>query len=155
MVVLEEKGQWETAAAALDTFRGTLRFGTDTRPAWHLLVLIGCVAFFTDVLNRRLHWSPGHAFRGARASHPEKTTEPLTLERLGRLKQRKSTAREFARGSFQDSAEPFAPPLPGERPLSDKRPLSPVATTPEQAESYTERLLRAKQEAKRSTGGRS
>ncbi|WP_164103047.1 VWA domain-containing protein [Candidatus Laterigemmans baculatus] len=143
MLVMESESQWESAAGALDTFRSNLRFGIDTRPAWYILVVIGCVAFFTDVLNRRLHWNPTHAFRRAASSEAQPTAEVLTLERLQRLRQTKSAAREAVRDPWEETSAPPAAPLP-------KKSLAPVAAGPEQAESYTERLLRAKREAKRS-----
>ena len=115
----------------LNPFRSGLAAIGSIRDAWPMLVLLACCLFFADVMVRRIAPRMGWVkqFLSSAATEPESVT--ASVSRLDALRQAKSRAHASK------------PPAPMERPLAE-----PASETEEL--SYSERLLRAKQNARRS-----
>lgn len=123
--------------ATVDFFRPTLLQLRSERPAWHLLVLATSLLWLVDVANRRLAW-PELLMRGPRRSRAA-AGEP-------------HPASAFA-GQEQPSRAPTGDPLADlQRPPTSTSPtaggVDPQSPQPSPL-SYTERLRRAKEQARR------
>lgn len=116
----------------LNPYRGGLAAIGAIRDAWPMLVLLACCLFGMDVMVRRiaprLSWLPN--FLSSTAPQPDRVT--AVAERLDALRQAKSRAHRSR------SAE-----------VLDRPPVAPVVKEEENELSYSERLLRAKQNARR------
>ncbi len=157
-----------------DTFRHDLAKAVSSQNVWPWVLVVGSVLFLADVFVRRVQvsfewlapiWGAiRRRFRGGE----EPAADDSRLERLrsrksaiaGQLEERRAATR------FEPSAEemqgPAAPlPLADSELRADTRPASSPAggsrLTPAgaEAESYTSRLLKAKQQARRDTQSQS
>ncbi len=145
---------------AADPFRHDLPEATASQDVWHLLVLIGTCAFYFDVLGRRVHlgmaWvaTPAAALRDrlfGRRPAPKKTA---TMARLRQRKAQIDDQIEQQKASTRFAIDPetaldgdlLQQPAAGrDRGSAATDPDQPPALGPgEEAESYTERLLKAK-----------
>jgi hypothetical protein len=147
----------------VDTFRHNLPKARSSQDVWPLLVLLGACLFFFDVLVRRvsLSWEwarPAVNWVRQNVLNREKLEAPdERLERLRRRKQAIATNLDERRAAarFEPTPDAEAPDL--ERvveEVSGGRPTAPPvrAAAPESApsaeeESYTTRLMKAKQQA--------
>lgn len=136
------RGEASGESEAWDAFRGGLRTGADVRPVWHALVLLGCIAFFTDVLNRRVHWRPWQRSRSVAGDRQVAAADAASRAALERLKRRGEAVPRFELGE----------PSPAARERSVPANAASAAGGGEDSasESYTERLLRAKAQSQRS-----
>lgn len=151
-----------------DTFRHDLAKAVSSQNIWPWVLVIGAVLFLADVFIRRVQvsfewlapvWAAVKRRFGGGA-------EPVADDsRLERLRSRKSAIADQleerrAATRFEPSPEelrgPAGPlPLADSEPLADRRAAGPPASgsglTPAgaEAESYTSRLLKAKQQARR------
>ena len=149
----------------VNTFRRDLPKATSSQPIWYYLVLLASCLFFFDVFVRRVQvgfgWVPVLAGRawGAVFGRKEEEAPIEVIERLrsrkaevgNQVEQLRATARfepsTEAPADLQSVEELRAPPS---TPKKAERPS--LAPEPEE-ESYTERLLRAKQQAWRKKKG--
>jgi len=161
----DEMEQW----LAFDTFRHNLKKATSNQEAWHYLALLAGCLFFLDVFVRRVqvHFAwVRPALAGMGSLLRRRWPEVVQVETMDRLKSRKAevddrlqqlrdaagqeTASPAAR--FDASGQPqgatsldeIARGQPGKEP---KKPPAPslASQRPAEQETYTERLLRAKQ----------
>jgi len=145
---------------AVNTFRHDLSKAKSSQPIWFYLVLVASCLFFFDVLVRRVQvgfgWVPALAGRirdGILGRKPE-PEETEVIERLrtskaevgDRLEQLRASARFEAPADAVTDLEVIEEL---KRPAAPAKPAPPqTSLTPEpEAESYTERLLRAKKKA--------
>jgi Mg-chelatase subunit ChlD/uncharacterized membrane protein len=152
----EDSGK-NAALPKSDPFRHDLPKATSSQDVWHYLLLMASCLFFGDVFCRRVHvgfgWAPPLAGR-ARDWLLRRQPKPATPEFMQRLQSRKAevtgqidqlkAATRFEPQETPVSLEvlekPAAPIPTGETPAAPSlaEPAKP------QAESYTERLLKAK-----------
>jgi hypothetical protein len=160
----------------VDTFRGGLSPAISSQDVWPLfLVIMGCV-FFADVLVRRVtvsfSWLPPLVNR-LRARLFGRQAEEQPEERIARLRTSKAAiAEEIDERRAATRFEPVLPETssatsadellrqasggaPTTGPVRDKAPANQLTPDSPDAESYTSRLLKAKQQAKREGEGRS
>ncbi|QDU95398.1 VWA domain-containing protein [Lignipirellula cremea] len=149
----------------VDTFRRTLALAISSRGVWPFMLLIASVAFFGDVLIRRvmigfewitplLTWFRTNVLRQEAPAPPD--------ERIARLRNRKAAIAEQldqkrAAARFEpDAAQPLperdvrdALNQPGIGPADRPQPPAsgPAVTPGDQEESYTDRLKKAKKKA--------
>lgn len=146
---------------AVDTFRHDLPKATSSQDIWYYLVLVGSCLFFFDVFVRRVQvsfaWVPKLAGRLLRRQPPPE--EPETIQRLRSRKAEVGTQFEQIRASarFEASAETPTDTSVLEEPQTRPTAAGPASAAPSmtpesQAESYTERLLRAKKKARDQRG---
>jgi len=155
--IAELRDTRSTAGGPLpDPFRRDLPTSTTSREAWYLLVFFGTCVFFADVFHRRVHVDGSWAI-GAMARVRDKLLRRRTEhadDRIERLRRRKTAlndqlAAQRAAVRFEpapDAAEGAELPRQ-EKPAAGPKPEpARPAVTPEQpaADSYTERLLKAK-----------
>ncbi len=117
----------------LNPYRGGLAAIGSIRDAWPMLVLLACCLFFADVMVRRIAPRFGwfKQLLSFTAADPDSAT--ANVDRLDALRQAKNRAHA------------------GESvPAFDRSPVEPAAGEKEKELSYGERLLRAKQNARRS-----
>ncbi|NQT12532.1 MAG: hypothetical protein HQ582_07285 [Planctomycetes bacterium] len=144
---------------AVNTFRHDLSKASSSQPVWHYLVLAACCLFFCDVFVRRVQvgfgWAPPLAGRvrdGILGRKPD-TEETEMIQRLRTSKaevdDRVEQFRAGARFETASDADVDLPDVPGlKRPAGPEKSPEPPPLTPEpEEESYTDRLLRAKQRA--------
>lgn len=143
------------ALLEVDTFRRDLAPAASSRDAWPLLVLAAACVFFADVLVRRVQigwdwlgrwWA---RLRGRKAPIPaEQTLQRLRsrkAEVVSEIEKQRAAARfEPARGAPAEVAALAGPPA---RPAGPPAPAAPTLAAPSEEESYTARLLKAKQKA--------
>lgn len=141
------------ALLAIDSFRRDLPLASSSRDAWPLLVLAAACLFFADVLVRRVALGLGWARRGWARLRGRKAPAPVeaTLQRLRSRKaevvseiERQRAAARFEPGVPADLSVLGAPAAPPSAPPS---PAAPTLSTQTEEESYTARLLKAKQKA--------
>ncbi len=138
-----------------DTFRHDLAPASSSREAWPLLVLVAACVFFSDVLVRRVQLGFGWAqrawarLRGRQAPVPAEQT-------LQRLRSRKAEVaseieRQRAAARFEPApgagADLSALTEPAARPSVPPPAARPTLSGQTEDESYTARLLKAKQKA--------
>lgn len=150
----------EQDAAALDQynpFRRDLPPATSRQDVWHLLLLAAACLLFADVFVRRVSvpvdWIPrAMAALRDRLRRRETAPAPVHLDRLRQRKAEVSQAIQQRRAAFEETApgrlpEPLLPDGPTRRetpqPVAENQPA-------ESEETYTQRLLRAKKQARRS-----
>jgi len=150
---------------SIDTFRHTLAKAVSNQDIWPFLIVIGAVAFFGDVLIRRVtmgvEWLyPAWAWMRRQVFGA--TDAVVVDERLARLKSKKAEVAdeldERRAGSRFEPQPDAAPPdlavLSGDA-ASRERPPAPASDQPgmtpaeKEADTYTARLLKAKQQAKK------
>jgi hypothetical protein len=149
----------------IDTFRHTLAKAVSNQDIWPLLLVIGAVAFFGDVLIRRVtmgvEWM-NPAWAWIRRQVFGASDDAPVDERLARLKSKKAEVadelderRTSARFEPQpDAAPPDLSVLTGDA-GERERPAPPPTEQPgmtpgeREADTYTSRLLKAKQQAKK------
>jgi uncharacterized membrane protein len=146
---------------AINTFRHDLAKATSSQPVWHYLVLLGSCLFFFDVFVRRVQvgfgWVPVLAgrVRSAVFGRKEETAEVEVIERLRSRKAEVGERVEQLRAGARFEPSPDAPAdlrslegiEPPQAPPAPKEPKRPSLAPGPKEESYTERLLRAKQQA--------
>ena len=164
------KGKVDTLLT-VDTFRKGLPLAISSQDVWPLfLVIMGCV-FFADVFVRRvtlsfdwvgpaLVWIRVRVFGRKEAEHPEQRLEQLRTRKAAIAEQiddrRAATRFEPVPDTLPQSADAgqilnqasggtSAAPAPAQRPTTQLTPNQP------EAESYTSRLLKAKQQARKET----
>jgi hypothetical protein len=147
---------------AVDPFRHDLPKATSNQDAWHYFLLAACCVLFCDVFCRRVHvhfdWvSPlaGRARDWVLRRQP-KVAAPEFMQRLQSRKAEVSDHLDQLRAAtrFEPSPETTAslPSLEQIAAMSDEarkeKPAAPSLAEPAkpQAESYTERLLKAKKQ---------
>ncbi len=146
-----------------DTFRHNLPKARSSQDVWPLLVLVAACLFFFDVAVRRiqfgLEWArPAVNWVREKVFHREKLEAPD--DRLERLRQRKaavSTSLDERRAAARFEPQPDEQAVDLDRvveEVSGARPDAPpprAAPTPtpssEEEDSYTSRLMKAKQQA--------
>lgn len=121
MVEMTEMDSGEALLADFNSFRDGLAIGRHQQPAWHLMVFAACLVFFFDVLARRIR------LWGARTM--------LRLQSATAVTRVASVA--LAAAGPQNSLPP-----------TSARPTN--SSSPEE-DSYTRRLMRAKQSTQRKT----
>ncbi|MFO0904219.1 MAG: VWA domain-containing protein [Pirellulales bacterium] len=155
----------------VDTFRHDLAKAVSSQNVWPWVMMIGMLLFFADVFVRRVHvtfeWlQPATAFikkRLLRRAEPE--ADDSRLERLrsrkaavtGQLDERRAAVRFEPETPTAGASTAGAPPLVddvtagagGASPAAPPPTSSGLTPTKEDAESYTSRLLKAKQQARR------
>jgi len=151
---------------AVNSFRRDLPKATSSQPVWYYLVLLACCLFFFDVFVRRVQvgfgwvpacagWAWGTVFGRREQEAPIEVIERLRSRKAevgDQVEQLRATAR------FEPSADapaelPSADGMPGP-PSTSKKAERPSLTPEPKEESYTERLLRAKQRAWKKKGGK-
>lgn len=144
---------------AVNTFRHDLSKASSSQPVWHYLVLAACCLFFCDVFVRRVQvgfdWVPPLAGRIRQALFGQKpdNEEIEMMERLRTSKAEVDDRVEQLRAGARFETAPDAGADFGDiqglqRPAaSDEPPQEPPLAPEPEEESYTERLLRAKQRA--------
>lgn len=154
----ERLAQW----LRTNTFRGGLAPATSSQPVWHLLVVTACCLFFCDVFVRRvsvaLDWVPP-ALARARDRILRRQPAPqveATIERLISRKAEVTDQLDQKRAALR--FEPESPDAGDMAALDEARQdparpagpaRGPASLEPEkEQESYTERLLKAKQKAR-------
>ncbi len=145
-----------------DTFRHNLPKARSSQDVWPLLVLVAACLFFFDVFVRRvqigLEWArPAVNWVREKVFHREKVEAPD--ERLERLRKRKAAVatsldERRAAARFEPQADEQAPDLDrvleesaGPKTSSAPPRSAPSPTTSEEEDSYTSRLMKAKQQA--------
>jgi uncharacterized membrane protein len=144
---------------AVNTFRRNLLKASSSQDAWQYLLLAASCVFFSDVLFRRVQvnaaWVPPLALR-ARDWLLRRRPKPAAPEFMERLRGRKAEVSEQieqmrggVRFEMPQSRKPAELTVLEEQPAADKtaKPAEKPgeSTAPKtEAESYTERLLRAK-----------
>lgn len=153
------------ALLEVDSFRRDLPRATSSQAAWYLVLWAACGLFFADVLVRRVaiswEWLPALVAR-ARLRLAGAGATLATGEYLDRLKSSKAEVSEgLADRQTAARFEPAAPPAGGGPSAVDEAlagaappPVSPATPGPglapqAEAESYTERLLKAKKQARK------
>ena len=130
---------------------------TSSQDAWHYFLLMACCLLFADVFWRRVHvnfnWVPPLALR-ARDWVLRRTPKPAAPEFMQRLRSRKeevSGQLDQLRAAARFEPTTLTPPsadvlkeAAAPTPLSEKPAPSLADEAKPQAESYTERLLKAK-----------
>lgn len=146
------------ALVQVDTFRHDLRKATSSQDIWFYLALVASCLFFGDVFVRRVHvgfgWlSPLAArLRDRLLGREPQAAQPETIERLRSRKAEVSDQLEQLRAStrFEPAPEMVVEPEPlTPQPGAVPAPQAPVPSLgaeQKEAESYTERLLKAKRE---------
>jgi len=138
-----------------DPFRRDLPPASSSRDAWPLLVLAAACVFFADVLVRRVELGFGWVRRGWARLRGRKAPVPAeaTLQRLRSRKaevaseierQRAASRFEPAPGTAADLSAVCAP---AGRPGAQPPAAAPTLSAETEEESYTARLLKAKQKA--------
>jgi Mg-chelatase subunit ChlD len=146
--------------AAFDPFRHDLAKATSHQDAWHYLLLAACCILFCDVLCRRVQigfgWAPPLAARCRDwlLRRRPKLAAPEFIERLRSRKEEVSGHFEQLRSATRFEPPPqtaarldvLQPPAAGGDAVESDRPAAPAAADAAKppAESYTERLLKAK-----------
>lgn len=155
-------------AGGTDPFRHDLPKATASQGVWHLLALLAAVLFFCDVFVRRVHvsfaWVAPLAAR-ARDKLLGREAEAVEIETMSRLRstkaevgasieQRRAAARfepepdaPVDHSVLDQSAAASGPPAP-----LRAKPLAESMAPQQEEESYTSRLLKAKQRARREQG---
>src|SRR5690606_1770743 len=145
-----------------DTFRHNLPKARSSQDVWPLLVLVAACLFFFDVFVRRVQigfeWArPAVNWLREKVLRREKIEAPD--ERLERLRQRKAavvSSLDERRASARFEPEPDQATSDLDRVLEEsagtQAPLAPPRTAPsptpsEEEDSYTARLMKAKQQA--------
>ncbi|GIW95583.1 MAG: hypothetical protein KatS3mg110_3624 [Pirellulaceae bacterium] len=155
-----EPGQTSVLLQKYDSFRATLAPAVSIHDMWPWMLMVASVLFLVDVAVRRVHpdfgWVRRMANRwGWAKSRAEERTEELK-QRLDRLRATKQAAEQQL--DDRRRAVRYAPDLggaeepPPEFPEVERAappPAQPSATPRTAQESYTERLLKAKQQARR------
>lgn len=154
----------------VDTFRHNLPKAVSRQAVWPLFLLVATYVFFGDVLVRRvtLGWEwTRPLIAWFRTNILRRTVEEVPDQRLERLRQRKAAVtgkldERRAATRFEPQTDAAAPPPvlddvlgPAAGKGTDKPSAPPPSTlAPQQGEqdSYTERLLKAKQKARRDRG---
>ena len=148
---------------ALDPFRRNLAKAVSGDSIWPLLLLLAGTVFFADVFIRRVAvsfaWVPPMLAR-ARDILLRRQAEETADEQLARLRSRKAevtdeleqrrAATKFAPDDVEDADVSVLTdqPTSGERKQATTKP-DPQLQAEQEEESYTERLLKAKRDAKR------
>ena len=153
-----------------DTFRHNLAKATSSQPVWPLVILLSAFVFFGDIFIRRVQLSyewiaPIHAYVREKIFRREQVEDNSRMDRLrsrkaaisDQIEQRKASAR------FEPEVEDQpAPPPDVDQVLDELR--SPTNAPPQRTEqtgvssaepeedSYTSRLLKAKQKAHKKKG---
>lgn len=158
-------GKGPTAPAG-EVFRATLMPSASSQGTWHLVVLAASCLFLVDVLVRKVHFNlAGAPVLLARVKErvigrPAAVESQPTFDRLTARKQEVATAIEAraaaVRFASQDELQPAASldemTSTSARPATETfmaRPLAAEAEGP----SYTERLLKVKQQERAKRGG--
>ena len=144
---------------AVNTFRHDLAKATSSQPIWHYLVLVASCLFFFDVFVRRVQvgfgWVPAlsRRVRDAVFGRKEEVVQVEVIERLRSRKAEVGDRVEQLRATARFEPSPEAPakiqtvqPLEAP-PTTPRTPEQPSLVPESKEESYTERLLRAKQQA--------
>ena len=143
--------------AAANTFRhGELPKATSSQDAWYYVMLIGSCLFFFDVFFRRVQvsftWVPPLLSRVFR-----REMQPAEVETMQRLRSRKAEVtgrieqlRADARFEAPPETAPDAEISPEAIAPGPAKPAAPSLAGDEktETESYTDRLLRAKEEVR-------
>jgi uncharacterized membrane protein len=142
-----------------NTFRHDLAEATSSQDVWHLLLLIGTCLFFGDVFVRRVAvnfdwlWPIVYQVRDRLARREKQAVPDVVMDRLrsrkaevgDELEQRRAATRFEPTPDAPDSTEALSEPLPGPA-AAEPQPKPKADLAPEkEAESYTSRLLKAKQ----------
>ena len=154
-------GGVDALVEAVNPFRRDLPKATASQDIWFLLVLIGCCLFFFDVFIRRVHvnfaWVTPLAV-GVRDSVFRRESVPVETPTMDRLRSRKAEIDdriESRRSTARFEIDEMAPDGPdalvdeattgktGQAKRSEPKIEGPAPE--QQEESYTERLLKAKQ----------
>jgi hypothetical protein len=162
------KGAVDRLVAQVDTFRRTLAKAMSSRDFWPIFLLMAACIFLIDVFIRRVtvhfYWmmpALAYAYNRVRGVQPEAPPD----ERLARLRNRKAAiASQIDERRAATRFEPVvdeAAPRDYEQVLSDAsaggadaasapRPVAPAQSQgpKTEEETYTERLLKAKKQAK-------
>ena len=145
---------------AFNTFRHDLPKATSSQDIWHHLVLVACCVFLADVFCRRVQVGFGwvgpltvQAWNFVLRREPA----PAKVEYIERLRSRKAAVSgqiEQVRAAARFEPAPDRPSAAGPS-LLDEAESAPTAARPPkleqqatEAESYTERLLKAKRRAR-------
>lgn len=142
------------ALAAVDSFRHDLEKATSSQDIWYQLALVAGCLFFGDVFVRRVHvgfgWLPPLMlrFRDRLLGRPDRPPPTETIDRLRSRKAEVGDRLEQLRAAARFEAPDAGPSQPEEilqSPLSPPpAPTAPQLAESQPAESYTERLLKAK-----------
>ncbi len=137
-------------------FRHDLPRSTASQDVWHWLMLAAACLFFTDVLNRRVSlgfaWArPWVEYVRTKIFRREARVE--RTETIGRLRSTKQTVTDQLADRQRGTRFEPDPTVPtSERPdpsPQDDRAAPPSLEPEQEEESYTERLLKAKERARR------
>lgn len=154
--------QARTAALSVDPFRRDLARATSRQHTWHLLALIAGCLFFVDVLSRRVLFdlrAAGALVTQAVSRLRGRTLQPAAAPSLPRLRASKQAVRDelekrTATRRFEGDVAASASTSGSQQQSTNQDPAAPTAKPaagslqpePEAEESYTARLLRAKQQ---------
>ncbi|MCA9105053.1 MAG: hypothetical protein KDA83_06490, partial [Planctomycetales bacterium] len=140
-----------------DTFRRGLRRAESVRDLWPWMLLAIGIAFFADVLVRRVNIDLFAAARVVRDRLRRRAPEPeAPASRLSRLQERKSDVDRRTQANATRFAEPTGKQAPSTQSLDQMlntpaaAPKRPAPTRPEMSNeppSYTQRLFAAKKRA--------
>ena len=148
------------ALPAVDPFRHDLPKATSNQDAWHYFLLAACCVLFGDVFCRRVHvhfdWVPPLAGRARDwvLRRQPKVAAPEFMQRLQSRKAEVSDHLEQLRAATRFEPSPdMTPTLPSleelatqsSEPTSEKSAAPSLSQPKPDEESYTERLLKAKQ----------
>ncbi|GAA4435366.1 VWA domain-containing protein [Bremerella cremea] len=153
---------------AVDTFRHTLPKAISSQHIWPILLVLCGLVFFEDVFVRRVtigtEWV-GHSYRWMHAKifgAPETEGEEDRMERLRMIKERATADYDDRKATsrFEVGLDHANGPSAVDEELAAKTPTSQgppkkaqsMSETPEE-DSYTSRLLKAKKQARKRTGG--
>jgi uncharacterized membrane protein/Mg-chelatase subunit ChlD len=156
-------GEQLAAFLRFNSFRHDLPPATSAQPAWHLVVWLGGLLFFADVFVRRVHVDFRFVGRGLARLRDfvlRRAPAPPPAEHLARLRSRKAevtTALEQRRTAarFEPTrdvpadADTLAELLRQQPVVSTPQPPTPSLEPEQERDTYTARLLKAKQEARR------
>jgi uncharacterized membrane protein/Mg-chelatase subunit ChlD len=139
-------------------FRHDLPKATSNQGIWPQLILAACLVFFADVFTRRVNvnfgWVPPLAvrLRDKVLRREPAPSENKVMDRLRSKKAEVGESLEQRRAAARFEPVPDAPPSeplvePTAMPVSPPKPKPAAGLTPDQtdADSYTSRLLKAKQ----------
>ncbi|MEN1681328.1 MAG: VWA domain-containing protein [Planctomycetota bacterium] len=153
---------------AVDPYRRDLPPAIARQDIWPLLVLVSCCVFFADVFVRRVQFgfewvAPAWAWVATNVLGRKQAEQPTeTMARLRSKKaevQERTTGRESVRYEAQETADTSESPLFDQPTAGTTRPKPPTSGGMAESkdkgreESYTERLLKAKKQAKRDRDG--
>ncbi len=154
VIELPDNSKLTNPLLAVNTFRhGELAKATSSRDVWHLVILIGSCLFFFDVFFRRVQVSfawVGPLAGRVRDAILRREPKPPVIETMDRLRSRKAAVGAQIKQLHADAR--FEPDVDADVSLDalDERPgheaPKPTVTDedPQEEESHTERLLRAK-----------